>query len=269
MPAPGDLIHQQSKTTGALALALTAVNGKRTFDAEFGTGGTDKFDYFISNRDAAEWERGTGHLVDAGTLVRDTVLASSNGNSAVTFSAGTKDIVNDVPANKQVTTDTQQTLLSKTLASPIVTGLLDATGGQIKFPAAQIPSADPNTLDDYEEGTWTPTVFGGTTAGTSTQTTQLGRYVKIGSIVAFYFRVVFNSHTGTGQARISGLPFTATATSPCAVRFSSTSFTGNPQSLVVSGTTLIYFENVTSGSPAAALALGTSGDFNMAGTYFA
>lgn len=146
---------------------------------------------------------------------------------------------------------------------------LNLSSGQVAFPATQIPSADPNTLDDYEEGTWTPTVFGGTTAGTSTQTTQLGKYVKIGSIVAFYFRVVFNSHTGTGQARISGLPFTATATSPCAIRFSSTSFTGNPQSLVVSGSTQIYFEHVTSGSGAVALPLGTSGDFNMAGTYFA
>ena len=102
MPAPGDLIHQQSTSTGTGNITLTAVNGKRTFNDEFGTGGTNKFDYFISNQAAAEWERGTGHLSASTTLVRDTVLASSNANAAVNFSAGTKDIANDVPAALQV-----------------------------------------------------------------------------------------------------------------------------------------------------------------------
>ena len=102
MPAPGDLIHQQSTSTGTGNITLSSVNGKRTFNDEFGTGGTDKFDYFISNQAAAEWERGTGHLSASTTLVRDTVLASSNANAAVNFSAGTKDIANDVPAALQV-----------------------------------------------------------------------------------------------------------------------------------------------------------------------
>ena len=102
MPAPGDLIHQQSTSTGTGNITLSVVNGKRTFNDEFGTGGTNKFDYFISNQAAAEWERGTGHLSASTTLVRDTVLASSNANAAVNFSAGTKDIANDVPAALQV-----------------------------------------------------------------------------------------------------------------------------------------------------------------------
>jgi len=102
MPAPGDLIHQQSTSTGTGNITLSAVNGKRTFNDEFGTGGTNKFDYFISNQAAAEWERGTGHLSAPTTLARDTVLASSNANAAVNFSAGTKDIANDVPAALQV-----------------------------------------------------------------------------------------------------------------------------------------------------------------------
>lgn len=101
MPAPGDLIHQQSITTGTGSLTLTTVNGKRAFNDEFGTGSTDKFDYFIMNNGAAEWERGTGHLSSSTVLVRDTVKASSNANAAVNFSAGTKDIVNDIPAAQQ------------------------------------------------------------------------------------------------------------------------------------------------------------------------
>lgn len=101
MPAPSDLVHQTSTSTGTGNLTLTAVNGKRSFNTAFGTGGTNTFDYYISNRDAAEWERGTGHE-SGGALVRDTVLASSNGGSAVNFSAGTKDLTNDIPAAKQL-----------------------------------------------------------------------------------------------------------------------------------------------------------------------
>ncbi len=121
MPAPSDLIHQTATTTGTGNFTLVAVNGKRSFNTGFGTGGTDLFDYYISSRDAAEWERGTGSMSDATTLVRDTVIASSNANAAVNFAAGTKDVTNDIPAAKQVTTDTTQTLTNKTLTSPTLT----------------------------------------------------------------------------------------------------------------------------------------------------
>src|SRR3990167_3391023 len=116
MPAPANLVQQTTTTTGTGAKTLAAVNGKRTFLAAFGTGGTDTFDYYISNRDAAEWERGTGHE-NAGTLVADTVIESSNANAAVNFSAGTKDVTNDVPAAKQVVTDLTQTLTNKDISA--------------------------------------------------------------------------------------------------------------------------------------------------------
>ncbi len=105
MPAPKDLIHETSTTTGTGNLTVAAVNGKVRFSNStygFGTGGTDAFDYFVSNRSAAEWERGTGHMSDADTLVRDTVIASTNSNAAVDFSAGVKDITNDIPAGMQI-----------------------------------------------------------------------------------------------------------------------------------------------------------------------
>lgn len=105
MPTPSDLVHENSITTGTGSLTLSNVNGKRSFNTAFGTGGTDLFDYFVSNRDAAEWERGTGHLSSSSVLVRDTVKASSNAGAAVNFSAGTKDVVNDVPAARQVFTN--------------------------------------------------------------------------------------------------------------------------------------------------------------------
>lgn len=103
MPAPANLVHETSTSTGTGNLTVAAVNGKQRLSTAFSTGApTNVFDYFILNRDAAEYERGTGHMSDANTLVRDTVIESTNANAAVNFSAGAKDITNDVPAGKQI-----------------------------------------------------------------------------------------------------------------------------------------------------------------------
>jgi hypothetical protein len=77
----------------------------------------------------------------------------------------------------------------------------------IAFPATQVASANANTLDDYEEGTWTPTFIGSTTAGTATYTGQLGTYTKIGNRVYIRGFVGWSAHTGTGNGLIGGLPF--------------------------------------------------------------
>lgn len=56
-------------------------------------------------------------------------------------------------------------------------------------------------------GSWTPTYFGLTTAGTTTYTMQEGRYAVHGSVVELWGRVTWTAATGTGQAVIGGLPF--------------------------------------------------------------
>jgi len=106
------------------------------------------------------------------------------------------------------TTDTQ-TLSNKTLQSANLSGTTDLSGGQLKFPATQSASADPNTLDDYEEGTFTPVIFGTTTAGVGTYTSQVGLYTKIGNVVYYTINVAWSAHTGTGNIGLSGLPFTS------------------------------------------------------------
>ncbi len=79
------------------------------------------------------------------------------------------------------------------------------TSGQIAFPAIHVASADPNTLDDYEEGTWTPNVGGDTT-----YSVQTGKYTKIGRLVTATFNMTITL-LGTGSATIlSGLPFATT-----------------------------------------------------------
>jgi hypothetical protein len=60
------------------------------------------------------------------------------------------------------------------------TGLMTLAGPGIKFPATQVASADANTLDDYEEGTWTPNQGPGlTVVGTFASS---GSYTKIGRV---------------------------------------------------------------------------------------
>jgi hypothetical protein len=89
-------------------------------------------------------------------------------------------------------------------------GVVELTSGQLKFPASQNASSDANTLDDYEEGTWTPTYLGGSSNPTvSYQAATSGNYVKIGSLV--YCRGTLRTSTvsgGSGDVYIGGLPFT-------------------------------------------------------------
>ena len=87
-----------------------------------------------------------------------------------------------------------------------------SNGTGITFPASQYASTDANTLDDYEEGTWTPTLsFNGSSTGI-TYGTQTAQYIKIGSTVFVnMYLYLSNKGTATGQAEINGFPFTAKA----------------------------------------------------------
>ncbi len=83
-------------------------------------------------------------------------------------------------------------------------GYLRLAGKGIQFNG---DTADANSLDDYEEGTFTPTIVGGTTAGSATYSSQNGVYRKIGSLVHFSISLAWTGGTGTGSLQISGLPF--------------------------------------------------------------
>ena len=87
-------------------------------------------------------------------------------------------------------------------------GTAAANGVGVTFPATQVASSDANCLDDYEEGTFVPTVVGTTAAGTGTYSTNTGRYTKVGNLVTFQVFIDWTAHTGTGNMKISNLPFT-------------------------------------------------------------
>ena len=89
----------------------------------------------------------------------------------------------------------------------ITVGTLTANG--IKFPATQVTSADGNTLDDYEEGTFTPTLRYDVGTSGVTYASRAGKYTKIGRKVFVEFQVGLSSKgTGSGEVYLGNLPFT-------------------------------------------------------------
>ena len=106
------------------------------------------------------------------------------------------------------TNGSERMRLNTTGALVLAGGSTSASGIGIAFPATQSASSDANTLDDYEEGTWTPNVNG---ASVGSFTTKTGYYVKTGRQVTCWF-VCDGGNTGGGGATqyVTGLPFTIT-----------------------------------------------------------
>jgi hypothetical protein len=100
-----DRVKETTTTTGTGAVSLSgAVTGFETFAA--GIGNSNTVYYCIAHQDQAEFEVGLGTLDgDSSDLTRTTVISSSNSDSAVDFSAGTKDVFCTIPASKLVFED--------------------------------------------------------------------------------------------------------------------------------------------------------------------
>ena len=93
---------------------------------------------------------------------------------------------------------------SPTFTTKITTPIVDLTGGQIAFPAVQASSGDINTLDDYEEGTWTPVPTGITVVGTPT---YVGKYIKIGKCIQLILNFEATTSVAASSAYFTGFPF--------------------------------------------------------------
>ncbi len=137
-----DRVRETSSTTGTGTLNLGgAVGGFQTFVAGVGDGNTTY--YAIVHRTENEWELGVGTVTDAttDTLARTTVISSSNSDSAVDFSAGTKDVFVTQPASKAVYEDAGSDV---TLPDDLILGSDSAV---LKF------GADSDTTLTHTDGT--------------------------------------------------------------------------------------------------------------------
>jgi hypothetical protein len=82
------------------------------------------------------------------------------------------------------------------------------SGAGITFPASQSASTDANTLDDYEEGTWTPTGPTGFPGG-GAPSSITATYTKIGKMVSVY--ATFTCANDATTILLGGLPFTSSS----------------------------------------------------------
>jgi hypothetical protein len=146
---------------------------------------------------------------------------------------------------------------SGTLISASTIGVGGATpstsGSGITFPATQSASSNANTLDDYEEGTFTPTLASGFSTAPTSYTSQAGRYMKVGRSVFVEIEITpVGAVSNASQVQVGGLPFTIAGGPPFsgATLVFQTSFDTNALDSFVfqTGTTTIQF--YTSGGAA-------------------
>jgi hypothetical protein len=126
-------------------------------------------------------------------------------------------------------------------------GVLQLSGG-ITFPGTQVGASDINTLDDYEEGTWTPS--DGSGAG-RTFTNLVSSYVKIGRIVTLFGYFTVDASVSGAAFRVNGLPFASATTVQLIGTFGSSSgnagvsILGASASSIFVGTPATYNTNLT------------------------
>jgi hypothetical protein len=126
------------------------------------------------------------------------------------------------------------------------------------------------------ENTFTPTVIGSTSAGTATYTQQVGTYTRFADLVYFQIYLVWSGGTGTGNLKITGLPFTSADIS---VKGAGASVTGYASDIAVtagnyitayvesSSTNIAILQNVTGGGSASSVPYDAAGEITLSGWY--
>jgi hypothetical protein len=148
-----------------------------------------------------------GNFVQRAGIIKAIKENATDGNYASALVFGTT-------ANGANTVERAR--LNSSGAFVLAGGTTSANGIGITFPATQSASSDANTLDDYEEGTWTPT--DGSGAGLSF-TSVTATYTKVGRLVTITCQLTYPVTASASNARISGLPFTASVDSGFAIGY--------------------------------------------------
>jgi hypothetical protein len=205
-------------------------------------------------------------------------IQGADGTDLNTLAAGIEVFVDGTPGSNDM--PGRLVFSTATDASPsVLTERMRITStGQVRLAGAGITfngdTATANELDDYEEGTFTPTIVGVTTAGTGTYSIQVGRYTKTGNRVNFTVYVVWSAHTGTGDMRVGALPFTSSAATNVlhAVSIWQTTITltaGNVMMGYVLGsnTQVALSQTPTGGGTQTTVAMDGSGNIIITGVY--
>lgn len=225
------------KTVSSITNAIGALNYKGTWNASTNTpalasGVGTKGDYYvvsvagttaldgISNWGVGDWVTSNGSVwqrVEGGADLNGVNLSVSGTSTLSALTASTALALN---ASKEVVSVTNTGTGSNVLATaPTLVGDVTFSTGNLVIGTAGKGidfSADPSTagmtselLDDYEEGTWTPTLQYSVSNGDLNYTAgyQNGTYTKVGRLVTIEFYLLFNETTANGNLTLTNLPF--------------------------------------------------------------
>ena len=132
------------------------------------------------------------------------VLTNASGTASININ-GT--VGATTPTTGAFTTITASSTIKGATTISVGNATPSASGAGITFPATQSASTDVNTLDDYEEGTWTPSI-----GGLATYAVQDGIYIKVGRIVTIQCKIEITLLLTGSTTTISGLPFASVQT---------------------------------------------------------
>jgi hypothetical protein len=144
---------------------------------------------------------------------------------------------------------------------------IDSDG--LKFGTA---TASASALDYYEEGTFSVGIAGSTSAGSATVSSTAGYYTRIGNVVHAFGFVSWNSATGTGNLKLTGLPFTSSSSGQYYPAGSMTSadltFSHTITPYVSLGSTFMQIQQSQSGATATFVQVDASATIYFNVTYF-
>lgn len=189
-----DRVRDTSTTagSGSFSVSGTAPTGYRTFSAVLSV--SDTFYYSIQHQTLNEWEVGLGTYSSANTFARTTIYSSSNAGSAVTFSAGTKDVFITMAASRTPQLDASGNVTPATGTYTRTT--ITATAGQTSFTA----NYTVNYVQVYVNGILLNSADYTATTGT---TVVLASAAAAGDIIDVF---AINIGTFTGGVTITGTP---------------------------------------------------------------
>ena len=216
------------------------------------TGGTARVTVNSSGRLSSE---GTSAIVHKYTGASNPVLLGQYNSS------GDASINNQANANLLfATNNTEAMRILSDGTIRLASGCPGIDFSQIQTNASGMTS---ETLDSYEEGTWTPSIHGSTTAGTYTphaSGANGGYYVKVGRKVTVWMNALGTVANAAGDVRVNGLPFasapsnTPSGTGNATYSTGSIQYWSGPAGLITAplslpGTTSLYFHKYdTAGS---------------------
>jgi len=256
-----DLLIGLGSTVGTTPIIAIDENKLSTFSGAITVGvddtGHDVKFFGATAGSFALWDESA----DALLLTDSTPIQIGDAQDLTLYHDGTNSYITNKTGALKIATETSgialtigHTTSETTVADNLtVTGTVTVTGGQIVFPGTQAASAGANTLDDYEEGTFTAAFATGSGTATIDSDDDTMRYTKIGREVFIGGRITVDSVSSpSGGLTITGLPFTNAALTETAERSAwsvyATGLTGSVNALqgqIAGGETRIHINEFT------------------------